>query len=62
MTMWNTRAEAEASWRAASVLDLLKRSQTIWWRATTVEVVDCPVDVSLREVIKQDGAQMMARP
>ena len=61
MTMWNTREEAEASWRTASVVDLIQRSQIVWWRATTVEVVDCPADVSLCDVVKQDGHQMKAQ-
>lgn len=55
MTMWDTREEAEASWRAPSVMDLITRSNTtVWWRATKVETVDCPPDVSLRDVLKKD--------
>lgn len=54
MTMWDTREEAEASWRVRSVMDLIERSNTVWWRVTNVEQVACPPDVSLRDVLKRD--------
>ena len=56
MTMWNTREEAEASWRAPNLSDLWERTAFTWWRASTVEVVECPADVSLTDVLKKDFA------
>lgn len=53
-TMWPTRDEAVQSWRAHSLADLIQHSDTVWWRATTVEVVECPPDVSLKDVLKKD--------
>lgn len=52
--MWPTRDEAVQSWRAHSLADLIQHSDTVWWRATTVEVVECPPDVSLKDVLKKD--------
>lgn len=54
MTLWDTYEEAQASWRVPSVMDLIQRSETIWWRATKVEVVNCPPDVSLQDVLRKD--------
>jgi hypothetical protein len=54
MTMWNTREEAVASWRAPSLMDLVQTVPMVWWRASKVEAVDCPPDVSLKEVLKKD--------
>ena len=54
MTMWNTREEAEASWRAPNLSDLWERTAFPWWRASKVEVVECPDDVSLQDVLKKD--------
>lgn len=54
MTMWDTPEEAEASWRAPSIMDLIQRSETIWWRATQVIQVECPPDVNLQDVLKKD--------
>jgi len=54
MTVWDTYQEAEDSWRAPSVMDLIQRSETVWWRCTELKVVDCPLDVSLQDVLRKD--------
>jgi hypothetical protein len=54
MTMWDTFEEAQASWRVKSHYDLIERSETVWWRCTNVEMVPCPPDVSLQDVLKKD--------
>jgi hypothetical protein len=54
MTMWDTREEAEASWRVHSRYDLIERSPTVWWRATRVVMVEPPTDVSIQDVLKKD--------
>lgn len=54
-TLWNTRDEAIASWRAKSLLDLVERRDgPPFWRATRVEIVECPPDVDLQQVLKRD--------
>ena len=54
MTMWETREEAEASWRAPSLSALWERTAFPFWRASKVEQVDCPPDVSLQDVLRKD--------
>lgn len=54
MTLWETREEAEASWRAPRLSDLWERTAFPFWRASRVEMVECPPDVNLRDVLKKD--------
>jgi hypothetical protein len=53
MTMWDTFEEAQNSWRTDDYA-LIEPSRTVWWRATKVEQVPCPSDVSLQDVLKKD--------
>lgn len=54
MTMWETEKEAEDSWRAPSLMDLIQRTAFPFWRASRVVEVPCPPDVSLQDVLKKD--------
>ena len=54
MTLWDTFREAQDSWRAASAMDLLPRARTLFWRETQMEMVPCPPDVSVQDVLRKD--------